>query len=272
MLLAGLSMAPEDEPVPAPDPAPAPAPLASEAPPGADAQVQAPPPAVVEMPEPVVVETPPTVESLPSAVMSTPPKALAPPPSPEVELPERDGRGLIRGAIAGGAVGWGAAAISIGSLARGCRNDACDPVALTALIGLRWVGNGAALGLAIPGAYYRARYHATAEHLGLDETRTMKRHVWGGAAALGIGAAGWLITRFAGAASIVDGPRWDEADYAGYFASLQISWSIATVGASVLTYGLAHDTRHKELGTLATVQVLPQLGRHDAGLSVAGRF
>lgn len=199
--------------------------------------------------------------------------ALAEPPSEapaEVELPHRDGRGLIRGAIAGGAIGWGAALGTVGAFASGCPNDGrCNQVGIAALFVTRWIGNGAALGLAIPGAYYRGRYDATAEHHGLARPRDSRRFVIGGATALGIGVAGWLATRFIALDSVLDGRRYSDGAQAGYYAALQFTWSLTTVGAGFLTYGVTHENQRHRFGG---IRVVPQLGLHDAGLTLAGRF
>ena len=53
---------------------------------------------------------------------------------------------------------------------------------------------------------------------------------------------------------------------------LSACWTAAAAGAGVLSYGLSLDKERGRLGRLSSVHVLPQLGLHDAGLAVAGRF
>jgi hypothetical protein len=232
------------------------------APPVEAAPVPPPEAVLVTQPEPL-----PAPEALPSTAVA--PEAAPAPPN--IEMPEWTGRGLIRGALAAGAVGWTTSLTMTALAVRGC--DGCTTAAVVTLIGGRWVGNGAALGLAIPGGIYRGRYHATAGHLGRDEVRDPRRFIVGGATAVGIGSVVWFVTRAWGAVSFFDDPlAWGSGAFAGYFTSLQVGWTAATIGAGFLSYGLSLENEQKRLGRLTSLHVLPQLGRNDAGLAVAGRF
>lgn len=187
-------------------------------------------------------------------------------------MPEWSGRGLIRGAVAAGILGWASSITTTAVSVRGCPGG-CTSAGIITLIGTRWVANGAALGLAIPGGVYRGRYNATAAHLGQDRGRNPRRFVVGGATAVGLGSALWFVTRVWGTVLAIEDPLgWRPRRVAAYFMSMQVGWTAAAVGAGLLSYGFSLDKEHKRLGRLTSIHVVPQLGRNDAGLAIGGRF
>jgi hypothetical protein len=295
VLLAGFQppvdappAAPEAVPVQRPSAAAPPAEAAEEpvAEPEAPEAQSVPEPETAEPPPPTIAEPPPpaepepVVEAAPAAEPVAAPEPLpaaaqpeAPQPAPAqppLELPEYSGRAMVNAAALLGAVGWGTSIATTVLTVRGCRG--CSGAGLVTLIGLRWVANGAALGLAIPGGYYRGRYHAVAGELGEERVRDPKPYIWGGAASLAIGSALWFVTRAWGTVSIIERPSWGPGTYAAYFTSLQVGWTAASAGAGLLSYGLSMKKEQKRLGQRASVHVAPQLGLQQAGLSLSGRF
>lgn len=257
---------------------------APEAPELTEPQPEAPPPqteaAVVESPtepapvpppEPVATASAPEPLAAPEPLPPTAAPVSAEPVAPPVELPERDGRGLIRGALGASGVAWALSITTAAAVARGCPR--CTTSTVMTVVGLRWISNGAALGLSIPGAIYRGRYNATAAYLGQRDAPDSKRHIRIGATVLGLGSTLWLVTRALGTSAFLEDPlSWRPGAYAGYFMSLQAGWTAAAAGAGLLSYGLSSEKEEHRLGRLASVHVLPQLGVHDAGIAVAGRF
>ena len=289
-VLSLMVVQPPSEAVP-PDPevAPIQRPAVVEVPPVEDAREPdaapspAPEPSLAE-PEPAVV-APPAEPAPPSEpVVATPEPMPAPEPLPStagpdfaepvaatVELPERSGRGLVRGALAASGVAWALSISAAVGVTRGCPR--CTTANVMTVVGLRWIANGTALGLSIPAGIYRGRYDAAAEHLGQRDARDPKRYIRIGAAAPGLGSGLWLVTRALGTSAFIEDPlSWPPGAYAGYFMSMQVGWTAAAAGAGLLSYGLSLDKERGRLGRLSSVHVLPQLGLHDAGLAVAGRF
>lgn len=141
------------------------------------------------------------------------------------------------------------------------------------MTGFRWVANGTALGLAIPAGLYRGRHDAIAEAIDGNPSRNTKAFVAGGAAAVGVGAAGWIILR-GGLFTFLQGCFGEDADSCtiGYLAGLQTSFALASVGAGLLAYGMAHRHQKWKLDNGIEVRVVPQLSPQYSGLSLAGRF
>lgn len=267
------SAAPAEPPAAPPVVAPAPESVAPE-------PVAAPPPepvpAETEWPssEPVVTEPGPAVpEAAPEAlpVAADAPAELN--PEPALRLPDRNGRGLMIGSIAAGTLGWAMSLGSIGLITRGCDGlGDClgDVETFVYLTGVRWAANGTAMGLAIPAGVYRARYEATKEAIDGTPARDTDLFVKGGAAALGVGAAGWVILRI-GLFSFLQNCSGNGCGI-GYLAGLQTSFALATAGSGLLSYGLAHKEQKRKFGSAVQVRVMPQLSPQYSGLSLAGRF
>ncbi len=177
------------------------------------------------------------------------------------------------GSIATGALGWSMSLGTIGLISSDCGNlgsclDRLETVIY--LTGVRWAANGTALGLAIPAGISRARYDATQEAIDGTESRNTDLFVTGGAAALGVGAAGWVILRI-GLFSFLQNCG-GKGCAVGYFAGLQTSFALASAGSGLLSYGLAHREQKRKLGSPVQVRVVPQLSPRYSGLSLTGRF
>lgn len=259
--------APPTAAVPEPENAaadPGPAPASESAPLPDDGAWPASEP-VETAPEPVAPERAP----LPGAAE----ERETPPPASSPRLPDRNGRGLMIGSIASGALGWTMSVASIGVIARGCDGlGGCLGTleTLVYLTGIRWLANGTALGLAIPAGVYRARHDATREAIDGTPSRDTDMFVKGGAAALGVGAAGWVVLRI-GLFSFFQDCTGNGCGI-GYFAGLQTSFALATAGSGLLSYGLAHREQKRKLGSGVQVRLMPQLSPRYSGLSLAGRF
>ncbi len=176
------------------------------------------------------------------------------------------------GAYATGALGWAMSLSTIGLVVRGCEEvDRCVGGFVTTT-GIRWMANGAAMGLAIPAGVFRGRYDAIDSELNGTEPRNIDGFIKGGAAAIGIGTAGWVISRI-GVFTFLPNHCSDERRCAiGYLAGLQTSFALASAGAGMLSYGLAHQEQKRKLGRPVQVRVVPQLTPQHSGLSLAGRF
>ena len=241
----------------------------------------------VEVPEPTEASPAPAepAPAEPASAAPVPAPALLPvasgtqpqlqqsPAVAALRLPDRTGRGLMIGAIATGGLGWSMSLGTIGLLSSDCGdfgNCLSRLEALVYLTGIRWLANGTALGLAIPAGVARARYDATKEAIEGSASRNTDAFVKGGAAALGVGAAGWVLLRI-GLFSFLQGCS-GKGCAVGYFAGLQTSFALATAGSGLLSYGLAHRKQRQQIGTPVQVRVTPQFSEGYGGLSLTGRF
>ncbi len=183
----------------------------------------------------------------------------------------RSGRGLAIGAVATGTVGWGMALGVLGTRAGECPPpDGCVH-AIFALSIPRAFANGVALGLAIPAGIRAGRYDAVWRSSAAADRRSGVL-VAVGAAALGVGTAGW-VSAWALRLTVV--PRCDSnACFNGHTAGLQTSAAVATTGAGLLAYGLAYRASAEKLrsGRTSSLHLLPSFGAHHSGLTLAGRF
>ncbi len=224
-------------------------------------------------------EPEPAPESVPTAgmepIVASSSPVEAPPPAPaepaSVPLPSRTGRGLMIGSVAAGIAGWGFSLGTVGLTYRDCPGLLGCSEEAAVLIGFRWMANGAALGLAIPGAIYRGRYDAIEEQNTGKPSRNIDAYIKGGAAALGVGVGLWTLMRvslFTFLPSICEeGPRCGT----GYFLGLQAGWAMAATGAGLLSYGLAHREQRHKLG-ITQLRITPQLSADYSGLALGGRF
>lgn len=250
-------------------PAPAAAPAPSETP---AAETEPPSPAAVPATA-APVEPEPAEPSVPDAVPRESEVIVESAPEPALELPEETGRGLMIGSIATGALGWTMSVSTIGLLAKGCTglSDCLGQVETLVLLGgIRWAANGVSLGLAIPAGIRRARYDATQDAIAGTGGRDPDVFVKGGAAALGVGAASWVILRV-GLFTFFQNCGGRGCGI-GYLAGLQTSFAVASAGSGVLSYGLAYRKQQREFGSAAQVRVVPQVSPQYSGLSLAGRF
>jgi len=176
------------------------------------------------------------------------------------------------GSFAAGGLGWAMSLGTIGMAARGCSDlDRCIS-GFVVLTGIRWAANGTAMGLAVPAGVFRGRYDAIDSEINGDEPRNIDAFVKGGAAAIGVGAAGWLIIRI-GAFTFLPNACSEAAGCAvAYFGGLQTSFALASAGAGMLSYGLSYREQKRKLGRPVQVRVVPQLSDQYSGLSLAGRF
>lgn len=252
-VIAPEAEGPEEVPV-----APAPAPVVAE-------PTQPPPQAVVT----TTGSAEPSPEPLPVGE-----EEVRSPVAPKtgLELPGRTGRGLMMGSFAAGGLGWAMSLGTIGMAARGCSDlDRCLS-GLVVLTGVRWMANGTALGLAIPAGVFRGRYDAIDSEINGVEPRNIDAFVKGGAAAIGVGTAGWVIFRI-GAFTFLPNTCTEGVGCAvAYLAGLQTSFALASAGAGMLSYGLAHREQKRKIGRAVQVRVMPQLSPQYSGLSLAGRF
>lgn len=177
------------------------------------------------------------------------------------------------GSIAAGSLGWAMSLGTIVALVEGCDGlgDCFGQLeTLIYLTGVRWAANGSAMGLAIPAAAQRARFDATQEAIEGTPPRDMDPFVKGGAAALGVGAASWVILRI-GLFTFFQ--RCDGIGCGvGYLTGLQASFAVASAGSGVLSYGLAYRKHRQGFGPTTQIRVVPQLSAEYSGLSLAGRF
>ena len=190
-------------------------------------------------------------------------------PKPGLELPERTGRRLMMGSFAAGGVGWAMSLGTMGLIGSDCSDCVSGLVTLT---GLRWLANGTAMGLAIPAGVFRGRYDAIDSEINGDEPRNTDAFVVGGGAAIGVGAAGWVLSRIGLFTFIPDNCSDERRCIVGYLAALQTSFALASAGSGMLSYGLAHREQKRKLGRAVQVRVVPQLSSQYSGLSLAGRF
>lgn len=194
-------------------------------------------------------------------------------PESALRLPDEAGRGLMIGSIATGSLGWAMSLGTIGLLSKDCNGlGECFGQLETFiyLTGIRWAANGTAMSLAIPAAAHRARYDATKEAIEGTPARNMDAFIKGGAAALGVGAASWVILRV-GLFTFFQRCGGSGCG-TGYLVGLQTSFAMASAGSGVLSYGVAYRKHRKGLGSKAEVRVVPQLSAQYSGLSLAGRF
>ncbi len=91
-----------------------------------------------------------------------------------------------------------------------------------------------------------------------------------GAAALGVGTAGWIASwtlRF----TVV--PRCQrEPCFVGQAAGVMSGFALAATGAGLLSYGLARRGARRRGAARAPFQIVPAMGVGHTGLTVAGRF
>lgn len=227
--------------------------------------------AVDSGPAPVTPE--PAAHPEPEAVAAPSDTVGAPAPQSTLRLPDETGRGLMIGSIATGSLGWAMSLSTIGVVTTDCEAwGACIGQVQTMLYltGVRWVANGTAMGLGVAAGAQRGRYDATKEAIDGAPARNMDAFVKGGAAALGVGAASWTLLRIGifTLASRCDGIGCG----IGYLAGLQTSFTLASVGAGFLSYGLAYRKQRAGFGPTAEVRLVPQLSAQYNGLSLAGRF
>ncbi len=224
---------------------------------------------VVPTPGQADPEAAPVSEPLPAPSDST-----GSDPQRTLRLPDETGRGLMIGSIATGALGWAMSFGSIGVITQDCDGlGECFGQLETFfyLTGVRWGANGAAMGLAIPAGARRGKYDATKDAIEGAPARNVDAFVRGGAAAVGVGAAGWVIMRI-GLFTFFQRCGGSGGCGIGYLVGLQTSFALASAGSGVLSYGLAYRKHSGWLGRSAEVRVVPQLSPEYSGLSLAGRF
>lgn len=135
------------------------------------------------------------------------------------------------------------------------------------LAALRGVANAASISLAIPAGQRAGQYAATWHAPPSKRARTF---IGVGAAALGVGAAGW-ITSWTLRYTLL--PRCDRTScFVGQAAGLQSGFALAATGAGLLSYGIALRNATRADAPASSVRVLPSLGSGQSGLAVAGRF
>jgi len=185
----------------------------------------------------------------------------------------RSGRGLAIGAAASGALGWGMALGTIATRAGECPPPEACVHEIFALSIPRAFANGLALGLAIPAGVRAGRYDAAWSSTSpRAAARRSRAFVAAGAAALAVGAAGW-VSAWSLRLTVV--PRCGrDACFNGFTAGLQTGAAFATTGAGLLAYGLAHRASADEPrpSRATALHLMPSFGARHSGLTLAGRF
>ena len=264
--------------------------------------------------EPTTTEgTPPTetTPTDPAAGSTVPPAALPPPvvPAPGTMLVTKPtpsmGTGLMIGAGITGGIAW-LTAIGRMTTATRCINgiENSEDVgsvfggiviqcifktgpALLLLTPTGWIANGVTHGLAPAAGSARGRYDgAMAAWDGKPERKPVV-FIGTGAALLGVGVVGRLVTLFtfrttlgrcvtgaalSGSAEACRGP------VLMHFFGAQLTSAAISTGAGLLAYGLGYkkgrtteEGRRKAAG-LANLELTPQLGWAYSGLALQGRF
>ena len=180
---------------------------------------------------------------------------------------QRNGRGLAIAAVGTGVVALGAAGGIVSASRADCGFEGC----VYQFVGLevvRGLANATSLGLAIPAGVRAGRSDAQWAAKDEDLSRRSRVFVGVGAAALGVGAAGWIASwtlRFRLGCE-------RQACFIGNGLGIMSGFSVAAAGSGLLSYGLAlrGASRREESGT--TVHVAPALGVGHTGLTLAGRF
>jgi hypothetical protein len=136
-----------------------------------------------------------------------------------------------------------------------------------------------ATGLVIPGALLKGRTDAWKDATSGTPARNVKGFIVGGGVTFGVFTALSIALRpgvLLGCLSSVSptgGGCGGTGGYVGYNLGVQISDTLSTAGAGLMTYGIAYQGYAKRYGgQTASVSVSPMPLRGGYGASVAGRF
>lgn len=256
------------------EPAPVEAP-----PPSENVPVVVPPspaePSAAAVPQPVEQAAPaPAPVAAFEATSTLPPlggvEEPAPVVGPTVELPRRRGRGLLIGSavLAGG--GWAASLGALGIVAGCDEGIGCIDAAYTGaqLLLAGWTLGHASVAMSVPAGILKGRYDATAHYLDGRSPREPAKFIQWGGAAIGVGAAVGLVSVVAVTLDSCQG----NGCLAAFTVGTQMGWTLASVGAGLLSYGLAYRKRRADLPRPVSLRILPNVARGYGGLSLAGRF
>lgn len=217
-------------------------------------------------------------------------------PPPKPKPPSKTGVGLMVGAGAAGAVGWGANIARIVRFERGCRETfeldensteedfIADPIdCFSTLVGnigftaLHWAGNWTAIGLAAGAGNLRGKHNAYGQAMfGKPKHKALNFQVAGGVV-LGLGVVSAVLSRGLTLGIIGSGAECTDFDclnrvYAGRILWVQAGSSAIATGAGLLAYGLALDKRLNYYERVLQMQPTVAITPHFTGAGVQGRF
>lgn len=206
--------------------------------------------------------------------------AAAPAPSSSAPEPEYKGKGLIGAAIGVTALSWVSRLTALGLTVGGCSDlgDCSNRVGATAaFLYLAPISQFVATGLVIPGGLLKGRYDAYRHLTTGAPDRNGKTYIIAGGVLFGVFTAMSIVLRpayiFGCVNSSLDGEVSNCASkggVVGYYLGVQISDTLSTTGAGLMSYGIGYNGYKRRYGP--KVSVAPFGGRGAYGLSLTARF
>jgi hypothetical protein len=205
------------------------------------------------------------------------PPPTAPPQSAPRE-PEFKGRGLLISAIAVTAFSWTSRFIGMGTglaLPNSCDLEDCNLALIrtsAAFTFMAPIAQVIATGLVIPGGILKGRHDGWRYVTSGKPDRNGKAFLVAGAVVFGVFTATSVALRPAVLLGCIGSPRecGGRGAYAGYMVGVQVSDTLSTAGAGLMSYGIAYHNYRKS--NAPRVSLAPWSGQGTYGLMVDGRF
>lgn len=209
------------------------------------------------------------------------PSVATPPPAANSSAPEPEykGKGLIGAAIGVTALSWVSRITALGLTLKGCSDlEGCTNRfgATAAFLYLAPISQFVATGLVVPGGLLKGRHDGWRQLTTGAPDRNGKTYVIAGGVLFGVFTAVSIVLRpaytFGCLNSAFEGDPGcaSKGGIAGYYLGVQISDTLSTTGAGLMSYGIGYNGYKRRYGP--KVSLAPFGGRGSYGLSLTARF